>query len=414
MPLHYPIQVIEKFFKLESASSILLLFSTVVAMVMSNIAGLQPLYQQFLSIPLGLTFGELSIEKTLLLWINDGLMAIFFLLVGLELKREKIEGELSDLSQVVLPVIAAIGGMLIPALIYVAFNYQTPEKLIGWAIPSATDIAFSLGILALLGKRVPISLKIFLMALAIIDDLGAIIIIAIFYSGHGPHHVDPTYLGYAAMVVGVLFILNISRVSNVLVYLLVGVVLWVFILNSGVHATLAGVILAFFIPLNVTKEQEKDKRYKSADPDDSNIHSPLRELEHDLHPWVAFAIMPIFAFANAGVSFEGMSIDTVFASIPLGIILGLFVGKMIGVFGFSWITVKAGFAKLPEGATWSMLLGVAILCGVGFTMSLFIGSLAFADPADMNQVRLGVLLGSFVSAISGYLILLMTTQSKSN
>lgn len=388
-PIH---RFFRKFVQLESSSSILLLLAALLALLMSNSAG-HHLYGTLLHSE----FSLFNIEiKPLEFWINDGLMAIFFLLVSLELKREILEGELSDFSQLALPTIAAVGGMAVPALIYVAFNWGEPATMNGWAIPSATDIAFSLGILALLGNRVPLSLKLFLMALAIIDDLGAIIIIALFYSGH---ELDLYYLALAAVTLAVPVILFYWKGGTSLaVYLIIGLVLWFFILKSGLHATLAGVALAFFIP-NVK---------------DSQGHSPLHRLEEALHPWVAFGILPIFAFANAGVSFEGMTLNVLWETVPLGIVLGLFVGKQIGVFGFTWLMVKLGLAKLPDRATWMTIYGVSILCGVGFTMSLFIGSLAFTDPEYMNQVRLGVLLGSFVSAIVGYLILLFATAGQEN
>ncbi len=384
--LSYISNTFREFIKLESASSILLLLGAVLALLMSN-SGWAHFYESLLH-----THGSiLNIEiKPVEFWVNDGLMAIFFLLVGLELKREMLEGELSDLSQVALPTIAAVGGMALPALIYVAFNWNNPTTMNGWAIPSATDIAFSLGILTLLGNRVPLSLKLFLMALAIIDDLGAIVIIALFYSGD----LHLSYLALAAITLAVPVILfHWKGVTSLTVYLIVGLVLWFFVLKSGIHATLAGVALAFFIP-NVK---------------DNHGHSLLHRLENALHSWVAFGILPIFAFANAGVSFEGMTLSVLWETVPLGIVLGLFLGKQLGVFGFTWLMIKLGLAELPDRATWLTLYGVSILCGVGFTMSLFIGGLAFTDPAYMNQVRLGVLVGSFVSAIVGYFILLMAT-----
>ncbi|KHD07662.1 pH-dependent sodium/proton antiporter [Candidatus Thiomargarita nelsonii] len=384
--LSYISNTFREFIKLESASSILLLLGAVLALLMSN-SDWAHFYGSLLH-----THGSiLNIEiKPVEFWVNDGLMAIFFLLVGLELKREMLEGELSNLSQIALPTIAAVGGMAVPALIYVVFNWNDPTTMNGWAIPSATDIAFSLGILALLGSRVPLSLKLFLMALAIIDDLGAIVIIALFYSGD----LHLSYLAFAAITLAVPVILfHWKGITSLTVYLIVGLLLWFFVLKSGIHATLAGVALAFFIP-NVK---------------DSHGHSPLHRLEKGLHPWVAFGILPIFAFANAGVSFEGMTLSVLWEPVPLGIVLGLFLGKQLGVFGFTWLIIKLGFAELPDRATWLTLYGVSILCGVGFTMSLFIGGLAFTEPAYMNQVRLGVLVGSFVAAIVGYLILLMAT-----
>jgi len=384
--LSYVSNTFREFIKLESASSILLLLGAVLALFMSN-SDWAHFYHSLLHTHVSI----LNIEiKPVEFWINDGLMAIFFLLVGLELKREMLEGELSDLSQIALPTIAAVGGMALPALIYVIFNWNDSTTMNGWAIPSATDIAFSLGILALLGSRVPLSLKLFLMALAIIDDLGAIVIIALFYSGD----LQLSYLALAAITLAVPVILfHWKGVTSLTVYLIIGIVLWFFVLKSGIHATLAGVALAFFIPNK-----------------DSHGHSPLHRLEKALHPWVAFGILPIFAFANAGVSFEGMTLSVLWAPVPLGIVLGLFLGKQLGVFGFTWLMIKLGFAELPDRATWLTIYGVSILCGVGFTMSLFIGGLAFTEqPEYMDQVRLGVLVGSFVSAIVGYLILLMAT-----
>ncbi len=380
-----------KFVKLESASSILLLVATVLALWMSNSA-LQPFYHWLVHHPIPIN--PLTVEKNSLeFWVNDGLMAIFFLTVGLELKREMQEGQLADLSKVALPTIAAVGGMAVPALIYVAFNWGNSTTLNGWAIPAATDIAFSLGVLALLGSRVPLSLKIFLMALAIIDDLGAILIIALFY-GHG---LQMSYLAFAAALLVVPTILyHWKGVTSLTLYLIIGLMLWFLVLKSGIHATVAGVALAFVIP-NVK---------------DSHGHSPLHRMEDILHPWVAFGILPIFAFANAGVSFEGMQLSILLEPVPLGIVLGLFLGKQLGVFGFTWLSIKLGLSELPTRATWMTIYGVATLCGIGFTMSLFIGSLAFDNPEYMNQVRLSVLLGSLISAVVGYLILLAATSGQ--
>jgi NhaA family Na+:H+ antiporter len=315
-------------------------------------------------------------------------MVIFFFLVGLEIKREILEGELNSLSKFALPGFAAVGGMVIPAIIYAAFNSHHPASLQGWAIPTATDIAFALGILSLLGSRVPVSLKIFLTALAILDDLGAIVIIAIFYT----KNISAISLALAGVCMILLLILNLMGVRRIGAYVLVGIIMWICVLKSGIHATLAGVILAMAIPLR----DEKDPTI-----------SPLRNIEHGLHPWVAFLVLPVFAFFNAGVSYDGISLSTFVHPIPLGIGLGLFLGKQIGVFGAAWLAVKSNFAKLPQGASWSWIYGISLLCGVGFTMSLFIGTLAFngADQTNAVLVRFGVLVGSFASGLLGYLVL---------
>jgi NhaA family Na+:H+ antiporter len=336
-------------------------------------------------------FGALHLAKPLLLWINDGLMAVFFMLIGLEVKREVLEGELSSPSQIILPGVGAIGGMLVPALVYVALNRGDELALNGWAIPTATDIAFALGVLALLGPRVPVSLRVFLLALAIFDDLGAIVIIAVFYSGD----LSLTSLAIAAIALAVLAILNLLNVTRIAAYVLVGVVLWVAVLKSGVHATLAGVALGFAIPLGAKNAPEQ---------------SPLRHLEHALHPWVAFFIVPLFAFANAGVSLQGLTWEAIFAPVPLGIAAGLFLGKQIGVLLFCGLMIRFGWAKLPDGATWAGFYGVAVLCGIGFTMSLFVASLAFQHAAStyLGAERLGILVGSTLSATLGYLILRLT------
>jgi len=380
------LEAIREFLKLESASGIILVGAAVLALIINN-SPLSGLYDLFLDTPVEIRIGALQLAKPLLLWINDGLMAIFFLLIGLEVKREILDGQLSSLSQVALPGIAAIGGMAIPALIYVIFNMSNPSALNGWAIPAATDIAFALGILALLGSRVPLSLKLFLLTLAIIDDLGAIVIIAIFYSGD----LSATSLIFAAVAIAVLIAMNLFGVRRIAAYVVVGIILWICVLKSGVHATLAGVVLAFAIPLR-TKEDEP---------------CPLREMEHSLHPWIAFGIMPIFAFANAGVSLQGMSFRTLFEPIPLGIALGLIIGKQVGVFGFSLAAVKLGLAKLPSDINWRLIYGTSILCGIGFTMSLFISTLAFDTSIadDAVSARIGILVGSFIAAIAGYLIL---------
>ena len=389
-------QIVDKlkeFLRLEAASGILLLLASLLAMIAVN-SPADIYYNSLLDTPVAVKFGEFEIAKPLLLWINDGLMAIFFFLIGLEVKREFLAGELSDPSRVVLPVIAAIGGMAVPAVIYAIINWGDPVAIKGWAIPSATDIAFALGVLALLGSRVPQSLKLFLMTLAIIDDLGAIIIIALFYTVE----LSVASLITAAMAVAILFALNRKGVLGLAPYMLVGLVLWAAVLKSGVHATLAGVLTAFFIPFK-------------KEPGES--HTQLEILEHDLHPTVAFGILPLFAFANAGIPFDGINADSFLHPIPLGIAAGLFFGNQIGIFGLSWIAIKLGISKLPDGANWVQLYGVAALCGIGFTMSLFIGSLAFEQGGADNTIdnRLGILFGSLISGIVGYLVLRYFTKN---
>jgi len=381
-------KIIDSFIKNESSAGILLIIVTIVALILQN-SNLSSCYMEFLHIPVEIRFGALEIAKPLLLWVNDGLMAIFFLLIGLEVKREIMEGHLSSMQQIALPGIAAIGGMVVPALIFVALNQHDSFAMKGWAIPTATDIAFALGILSLLGKRVPLSLKIFLMALAIIDDLGAIVIIALFYTSE----LSTVSIIVASASLVLLFIMNQMGVIRKTAYILVGVILWVSVLKSGVHATLAGVALAFMIPLN-----SKDKKGKS--------FSMAKEIEHGLHYWVAFIILPLFAFVNAGVDLKGISTDEMLGSVPLGITLGLFIGKQVGVFGFSWVAIKLGWAKLPKASSWMQLYGVAVLTGIGFTMSLFVDSLAYNDTEIYHYAdKLAILLGSFFSAIIGYLIL---------
>jgi len=380
------INAIREFLNLESAGGIILVGAAVLALILNN-SPLSGLYDLLLKTPVEIRVGALQLAKPLLLWINDGLMAVFFLLIGLEIKREVLDGQLSSLSQLALPGIAAVGGMAVPALIYVFFNFNYPGALHGWAIPAATDIAFALGVMTLLGSRVPLSLKLFLLTLAIIDDLGAIVIIAIFYTGD----LSLLSLALAGVAIAALVAMNLLGVRRIAAYVIVGVILWICVLKSGVHATLAGVALAFAIPLR-TKEGEP---------------CPLRDLEHTLHPWVAFGIMPVFAFANAGVSLEGMSLFTLFEPIPVGVALGLFLGKQLGVFGFSKLCIKLGLARMPDGASWLSLYGTSVLCGIGFTMSLFISTLAF-DPSATEEgisARLGILAGSFVSAVVGYFIL---------
>ncbi len=344
------------------------------------------LYDAILSTPVVVQIGALAIDKPLLLWINDGLMAVFFFLVGLEIKRELLQGQLLSWNEAALPAVAALGGMLLPALIYVAFNMGDPSALNGWAIPAATDIAFALGVLALLGSRVPVALKIFLLALAILDDLGAIVIIALFYTAD----LSVMSLAIAGICVAILLGLNFVGVRRIAPYIIVGLVMWVCVLKSGVHATLAGVVIALTIPLRVP---------------DTEKPAPLLRLEHELHPWVAFFVMPVFAFANAGVSLTGLSFADLLAPIPLGIALGLFFGKQLGVFGFAWLAARAGICRLPEGTNWLQIYGISLLAGIGFTMSLFIGTLAFADPEHAAAVRLGVLSGSILSALAGYTVL---------
>ena len=378
---------ISDFFKLESAGGILLIAAAAIALVCSN-TPLQVYYNLLLDTPVEIRIGAFEIAKPLLLWINDGLMAIFFFLVGLELKREVIEGELSDKRNIILPGVGAIGGMLVPALVYYYFNKDNPAALQGWAIPTATDIAFALGVLSLLGSRVPTSLKVFLTSLAIFDDVGAIIIIAVFYTAN----ISQTALIVVAICLPILFFLNKRNVASKSWYVVVGIVMWAALLKSGVHATLAGVVLAMFIPLRV-----KDR------PDSS----PLKSLEHDLHSVVAFFVLPIFAFANSGISLEGMGMEKLLHGVPIGIALGLFVGKQIGIFGLCWLAIKLKFTSLPSGMTWSSLYGTAIICGIGFTMSLFIGSLAFEGSGASFEFddRLGIILGSLLSGITGYLVL---------
>lgn len=382
-----PLALMQRFLRLESSGGILLMGAAVLAIVIAN-SPLSVYYDLLLDTPVELRIGALHIDKPLLLWINDGLMAIFFFLIGLELKREVIEGELSDKRNIVLPGIGAIGGMAIPALVYVAFNINNPMAMQGWAIPAATDIAFALGVLSLLGSRVPVSLKVFLTSLAIFDDLGAILIIAIFYSGN----LSTSALMMVAACVGVLWYFNRQGFGSKALYVLVGLVLWVSLLKSGVHATLAGVLVAMFIPMKT-----------AAVPD----YSPLKSLEHGLHPLVAFLVLPVFAFANAGLNLSGVNIDTLTHGVPMGVALGLFVGKQIGVFGLCALAIKLGMAKMPRDMNWTSLYGTAALCGIGFTMSLFIGSLAFGQT-QINQVfdeRLGIIIGSLASGVLGYLLL---------
>jgi NhaA family Na+:H+ antiporter len=374
---------LREFIAQETSAGIILFCAAVAAMIAMNSA-FNPYYLAFLDIPVAVQFGALEIAKPLSLWINDGLMAIFFFLVGLEVKRELLEGQLSSIEQASLPFIAAIGGMALPALVFLYFNWTVPENINGWAIPAATDIAFALGVLALLGKHAPVSLKILLLAIAIIDDIGAIIIIALFYTAE----VSSFSLLLAGGGTILLFAMNRLGVIRTAPYILVGTFLWICVLKSGVHATLAGVIAALAIPLNA-----KDGS------------SPLKHLEHFLHPWTAFLVLPIFAFANAGVSLAGLQIADLMAPLALGIAAGLVVGKQVGVFGFMYLATRIGLVKRPAGVTWLQLYGLACLTGIGFTMSLFIGNLAFVDPEQIETVKLGVISGSVVSGLLGYCLL---------
>lgn len=378
---------IDNFLKLESAGGILLIVASVIAMILAN-TSLEQYYQLLLSTPVEVRVGGLEIAKPLLLWINDGLMAVFFFLVGLELKRELLEGELSDKRNIILPGVGAIGGMVIPAMIYLYFNGSDEVAVKGWAIPAATDIAFALGVLTLLGSRVPISIKIFLTSLAIFDDIGAIIIIAIFYTSK----ISITALVVVAICIPILAFMNKRNLLSKSPYILIGIIMWIATLKSGVHATLAGVILAMFIPLR-----------SNTDP---NI-SPLKSMEHDLHSVVAFFVLPIFAFANAGISFSNVGVDQLFHNVPVGIALGLFVGKQVGIFGICWLFIKLKLAQLPPGMNWGALYGTSALCGIGFTMSLFVGSLAFEETGVnlLFDERLGIIVGSLASGVVGFIIL---------
>lgn len=385
---------ISRFLKLESAGGILLMLSALLAIVLAN-TPLQTFYELLISTPVEIRVGTLEIAKPLLLWINDGLMAVFFLLVGLELKRELVEGELADKRNIILPGVGALGGMLIPALIYVYFNHNDPIAMKGWAIPAATDIAFALGILSLLGSRVPISIKIFLTSLAIFDDIGAILIIAIFYTSN----ISFTALIVVTCCLPVLFFLNKKNVIDKSPYILIGIIMWIATLKSGVHATLAGVILAMFIPIRC-----------KTNPD----ISPLKSMEHDLHSVVALFILPVFAFANAGINFTGVGINQFLHGVSAGIALGLFAGKQIGIFGLCWLAIKFKLTTLPKGMSWLSLYGTSALCGIGFTMSLFIGSLAFEETGVnlLFDERLGIILGSIASGLLGYLVLRTSLRSK--
>lgn len=376
-----PGSALREFLQSESSGGIILMGVALIAIIIAN----SPASGLYFSVLKQYVFG-----LSILHWINDALMAVFFLLVGLEIKREFLDGQLSTWSRRALPGFAALGGMIAPALIYVAINAGAPENLRGWAIPAATDIAFALGVLSLLGPRVPVSLKIFLTALAILDDLGAVVIIALFYTAD----LSGLMLGLAAVTLVALVGLNRFGVTRLLPYLLLGAVLWYFVLKSGIHATLAGVALALTIPLKASP----------GTPDD--VASPLHKLEHGLHPWVAFLIIPLFGFANAGVSFAGLGPSALMEPVPLGIMLGLFLGKQLGVFGFGWVAIRTGLADLPANASWLQFYGIALLCGIGFTMSLFIGLLAFPDSQTLqDETKIGVLAGSLIAGLAGWVLL---------
>jgi len=386
-----PIEIIRKFFKLKAAPGILLLMAAIVAILVEN-SFLSDSYSKLLHSSININISNFSIEKDLHHWINDGLMAIFFLLIGLEIKRELVQGHLSTREQFSLPAVAAIGGITIPAIIYISLNFGNEVTTNGWAIPTATDIAFALGVVTLLGNRIPISLKVTLVAIAIIDDLVAIIIIASFYASD----LSINYLFFAAIATFILFVLNNRKINKLSPYVILGILLWVFVLKSGIHASLAGVLLAQFIPIK---------------PKDTSAHSPLYKLEHSIEPWVNFIILPIFAFANAGVSFSGMKLNLLWDPVTLGIILGLFFGKQIGVMLFTYLGSILKICKLPSDISWAQYYGLSLVTGIGFTMSLFIGSLAFTDPEYQTSVRLGVLIASLLAGIFGYLTLRLTTKS---
>lgn len=390
-----PIKTFREFITLESSAGLILFVMAVLALIVDNSAW-HNYYHAFFSQIFLIRLGEYELGKPVLLWVNDGLMVLFFLLVGLEVKRELFEGELNSRKKAVLPAVAAAGGMLGPAIVYLCLNYQNPDYLQGWAIPTATDIAFSLAILALLGSRVPPQLKIFLTALAIFDDIGAIVIIAIFYT----KHISLNMLLVAFSLIVVLLLLNRFRVTHRAAYFLVGILMWMCVLKSGVHATLVGIIIAFAIPLRASGKP--------------NV-SPVRDLEHALHPWVAYLVLPLFAFANAGIAFDQLSWSHLWHPLPLGIAAGLFLGKQLGIFVSTWSIVKLGWARLPDRVTWTGVYGMALVAGVGFTMSLFIGSLAFGEGNldHKAMVRAGVLLGSLISGVLGYGMLRLAFRSKS-
>ncbi len=377
---------LQRFFSSDISGGIVLIIAAVLAMFCANLDVTKAGYQAFLDTPVAFKFAALEINKNMLLWINDALMAVFFLMVGLEVKYELMQGSLASRQQAIFPVIAALGGMIAPALIFLAFNFHDPLARHGWAIPAATDIAFALGVLALLGDRIPPALKIFLMALAIIDDLGAIIIIALFYTSD----LSLVSLGVAAAAIVALAVLNALNVRRIGIYMLVGIVLWTAVLKSGIHATLAGVVLGFFIPL---KEE--------------NGVSPARQVVDAIHPWVGWLILPLFAFANAGVSLEGVTFAGLTSLLPMGVIAGLFIGKPVGITLFCWLALRLKLAKLPQGAAFKQIMAVGVLCGIGFTMSIFIATLAFGD-VDTHMVawaKLGILTGSILAAVVGYCLL---------
>ncbi len=385
-----PVDHVKNFFNSKSSPGILLCIAALSAMILENSPFFE-LYDLFKNIPVAIQLGSFEINKPLLLWINDGLMAIFFLLIGLEIKRELLEGHLSKRSQIILPAVAALGGLICPALVYAYINISSPETLQGWAIPAATDIAFALGVLIILGDRIPPALKVCLVAIAIIDDLAAIVIIALFYTA------ETSIVSLSGAGIGLLIVFWMNRrgVTQLGPYMVMGLIIWAFVLKSGVHATLAGVALGLLIPLRAENEEGK---------------SPLKVIEHALHPWIAFAIIPIFAFANAGVSLKSVTLETFLQPVTLGIMLGLFLGKQFGVMLFTYLAVTLKLCRLPEGVNWKQFYGVALLTGIGFTMSLFIGTLAFSDIQYLSAVRLGVLSGSILSAIFGITILLMSTS----
>ncbi|MDE8752923.1 Na+/H+ antiporter NhaA [Pectobacterium polaris] len=381
------ITMIRRFIRLDAAAGVMLMMATVLAIAFANWSVTAAGYQQFLMMPVEMRFGALEINKNLLLWINDGLMAIFFLLIGLEVKRELVEGSLASRQQAMLPLAAAVGGMVFPALLFLLFNANDEVTRAGWAIPAATDIAFAIGVLTLLGKRVPAGLKVFLLALAIIDDLGAILIIALFYT----QQIFWPALGGAILAIAALAYMNRQQVGKTSAYLLVGIVLWVCILKCGVHATLAGVIVGFFIPLRTSNGES----------------SPATTLEHGLQTWVAFLIIPLFAFANAGIVLQGIVLEKLFSPLSLGIAAGLLIGKPLGITLFSWLTIRLGYARLPAGVCFSQIVAVSVLCGIGFTMSIFITLLAFSggDAELITYAKLGILLASGLAALLGYLAL---------